>query len=143
MGVLRAWKRSRQVSMTRAGLVLPVVGGSSPVAEGSSAGLAEVALHVGDVLPLSLPVLDDAPRAAVPVGAPQGGWAQAEGKFKYQGDQFRPVDRVVFDEYVHVLENNTIHTLTLPTVFGTRTTRNPTKKAKVQKERMATELDGD
>ncbi|MHA1578288.1 MAG: hypothetical protein ACTSUQ_01505, partial [Candidatus Freyarchaeota archaeon] len=38
-------------------------------------------------------------------GAPQGGWAQAEGKFKYQGDQFRPVDRVVFDEYVHVLEN--------------------------------------
>ncbi|MHA1580482.1 MAG: hypothetical protein ACTSUQ_12770, partial [Candidatus Freyarchaeota archaeon] len=54
-------------------------------------------------------------------GAPQGGWAQAEGKFKYQGDQFRPVDRVVFDEYVHVLENDTIHTLTLPTVFGTRT----------------------
>ena len=109
--------------MTRAGLVLPVVGGSSPVAEGSSAGLAEVALHVGDVLPLSLPVLDDAPRAAVPVGAPQGGRAQAEGKFKYHGDQFRPVDRVVFDEYVHVLENDTIHTLTLPTVFGTRTVK--------------------
>lgn len=31
------------------------------------------------------------------------------------------MDHAILDEYVHILENGATHTLTLPTVFGTRT----------------------